>query len=51
MFRRVALSALLDSAEKVTATKKPDEKDEGRQTGPRRYRSDKVSTALLLNED
>uniref|UniRef100_A0A3B5MV28 Uncharacterized protein n=1 Tax=Xiphophorus couchianus TaxID=32473 RepID=A0A3B5MV28_9TELE len=36
VFRRVALSALLDSAEKVTATKKPDEKDDGKQFGPRR---------------
>ncbi|XP_014837511.1 PREDICTED: protein unc-80 homolog isoform X7 [Poecilia mexicana] len=36
VFRRVALSALLDSAEKVTATKKPDEKDDGKQYGPRR---------------
>lgn len=37
VFRRVALSALLDSAEKVTATKKPDEKEETKQPGPRRY--------------
>ncbi|XP_030265403.1 protein unc-80 homolog isoform X1 [Sparus aurata] len=36
VFRRVALSALLDSAEKVTATKKPDEKEEAKQPGPRR---------------
>ena len=39
VFRRVALSALLDSAEKVTATKKPEEKEEGRQPGLRRYRA------------
>ncbi len=31
VFRRVALSALLDSAEKVTTTKKPDEKEETKQ--------------------
>lgn len=37
VFRRVALSALLDSAEKVTTTKKPEEKEEGKQPGPRRY--------------
>lgn len=37
MFRRVALSALLDSAEKVTTTKKPEEKEEAKQPGPRRY--------------
>ncbi|KAM7365636.1 hypothetical protein PAMP_016553 [Pampus punctatissimus] len=36
VFRRVALSALLDSAEKVTATKKPEEKEETKQPGPRR---------------
>uniref|UniRef100_A0A3Q3N760 Unc-80 homolog, NALCN channel complex subunit n=1 Tax=Mastacembelus armatus TaxID=205130 RepID=A0A3Q3N760_9TELE len=36
VFRRVALSALLDSAEKVTATKKPEEKEDPRQPGPRR---------------
>lgn len=36
VFRRVALSALLDSAEKVTATKKLDEKEEAKQPGPRR---------------
>lgn len=37
VFRRVALSALLDSAEKVTATKKPEEKEDTKQPGPRRY--------------
>lgn len=37
VFRRVALSALLDSAEKVTTTKKPEEKEEAKQPGPRRY--------------
>ncbi|XP_061918285.1 protein unc-80 homolog isoform X3 [Entelurus aequoreus] len=36
VFRRVALSALLDSAEKVTATKKPEEKDETKLQAPRR---------------
>lgn len=36
VFRRVALSALLDSAEKVTATKKPEEKEESKQGGARR---------------
>ncbi|KAM9767096.1 protein unc-80 homolog isoform 3-T3 [Menidia menidia] len=36
VFRRVALSALLDSAEKVTAAKKPDDKEEGKQAGLRR---------------
>lgn len=36
VFRRVALSALLDSAEKVTATKKPEEKEESKQGGTRR---------------
>uniref|UniRef100_A0AAQ5Z123 Unc-80 homolog (C. elegans) n=1 Tax=Amphiprion ocellaris TaxID=80972 RepID=A0AAQ5Z123_AMPOC len=36
VFRRVALSALLDSAEKVTTTKKPDEKEETKQPGPKR---------------
>uniref|UniRef100_A0A1A8GNG7 Unc-80 homolog n=1 Tax=Nothobranchius korthausae TaxID=1143690 RepID=A0A1A8GNG7_9TELE len=36
VFRRVALSALLDSAEKVTTTKKPDERDENKQLGLRR---------------
>lgn len=45
VFRRVALSALLDSAEKVTTTKKPEEKEEGKQAGPRRYWSgDTVSS-------
>lgn len=37
VFRRVALSALLDSAEKVTTTKKPEEKEDAKQPGPRRY--------------
>lgn len=37
VFRRVALSALLDSAEKVTTTKKPEEKEDTKQPGPRRY--------------
>uniref|UniRef100_A0A8D3E268 Unc-80 homolog (C. elegans) n=1 Tax=Scophthalmus maximus TaxID=52904 RepID=A0A8D3E268_SCOMX len=36
VFRRVALSALLDSAEKVATTKKPEEKEEGKQPVPRR---------------
>ncbi|KAG7280341.1 hypothetical protein CRUP_024133 [Coryphaenoides rupestris] len=36
VFRRVALSALLDSAEKVTTTKKPDEREETKMPGPRR---------------
>ncbi|XP_034720564.1 protein unc-80 homolog isoform X19 [Etheostoma cragini] len=36
VFRRVALSALLDSAEKVATTKKPEEKEETKQPGPRR---------------
>ncbi|KAI4831383.1 hypothetical protein KUCAC02_000926 [Chaenocephalus aceratus] len=36
VFRRVALSALLDSAEKVATTKKPEEKEESKQPGPRR---------------
>ncbi|KAE8278523.1 Protein unc-80-like protein [Larimichthys crocea] len=36
VFRRVALSALLDSAEKVTTTKKPEEKEDTKQPGPRR---------------
>uniref|UniRef100_A0A3Q1GA76 Unc-80 homolog (C. elegans) n=1 Tax=Acanthochromis polyacanthus TaxID=80966 RepID=A0A3Q1GA76_9TELE len=36
VFRRVALSALLDSAEKVTTTKKPEEKEETKQAGPKR---------------
>ncbi|XP_077450166.1 protein unc-80 homolog isoform X23 [Stigmatopora argus] len=36
VFRRVALSALLDSAEKVTAAKKPEEKDESKLQAPRR---------------
>ncbi|XP_061534416.1 protein unc-80 homolog isoform X14 [Phycodurus eques] len=36
VFRRVALSALLDSAEKVTTTKKPEEKDENKLQAPRR---------------
>ncbi|RVE75230.1 hypothetical protein OJAV_G00014730 [Oryzias javanicus] len=36
VFRRVALSALLDSAEKVTATKKPEDKEEGKHPGPKR---------------
>lgn len=37
VFRRVALSALLDSAEKVATTKKPEDKEETKQPGPRRY--------------
>lgn len=37
VFRRVALSALLDSAEKVTTTKKPEEREEPKPPGPRRY--------------
>ncbi|KAA8579733.1 hypothetical protein FQN60_006826 [Etheostoma spectabile] len=36
VFRRVALSALLDSAEKVATTKKPEEKEETKQPGTRR---------------
>lgn len=51
MFRRVALSALLDSAEKITTAKKPDEKEEAKQTGGRRYRSGRTFTlraALLI---
>lgn len=37
VFRRVALSALLDSAEKITTAKKPDEKEDAKQPGGRRY--------------
>lgn len=37
VFRRVALSALLDSAEKITTAKKTDEKEEAKQSGGRRY--------------
>uniref|UniRef100_W5KQ91 Unc-80 homolog, NALCN channel complex subunit n=1 Tax=Astyanax mexicanus TaxID=7994 RepID=W5KQ91_ASTMX len=40
VFRRVALSALLDSAEKLNATKKPDEKDDSKHTGQKRLESD-----------
>lgn len=36
VFRRVALSALLDSAEKITTAKKTDEKEEAKQSGGRR---------------
>ncbi|XP_057679496.1 protein unc-80 homolog isoform X17 [Corythoichthys intestinalis] len=36
VFRRVALSALLDSAEKVTAAKKPEDRDESKLQAPRR---------------
>ncbi|XP_034034408.1 protein unc-80 homolog isoform X2 [Thalassophryne amazonica] len=36
VFRRVALSALLDSAEKVTTTKKPEEREEPKLPGPKR---------------
>lgn len=36
VFRRVALSALLDSAEKIATTKKPDEKEEAKQPGTKR---------------
>uniref|UniRef100_A0A3Q2ZNL7 Unc-80 homolog (C. elegans) n=1 Tax=Kryptolebias marmoratus TaxID=37003 RepID=A0A3Q2ZNL7_KRYMA len=46
VFRRVALSALLDSAEKVTATKKPDERDESKQLG-----DEQIPGALLGRKD
>ncbi|KAM6945754.1 LOW QUALITY PROTEIN: protein unc-80 homolog [Aplochiton taeniatus] len=36
VFRRVALSALLDSAEKVATPKKPEEKEEPKPAGPKR---------------
>lgn len=51
VFRRVALSALLDSAEKITTAKKPDEKEEAKQPGGRRYKSGRTFTlraALLI---
>ncbi|KAF3688432.1 Protein unc-80 -like protein [Channa argus] len=49
VFRRVALSALLDSAEKVTATKKPEEKEETKQPGPRS--EEQIPGALLGRKD
>uniref|UniRef100_A0A667WHN7 Unc-80 homolog, NALCN channel complex subunit n=1 Tax=Myripristis murdjan TaxID=586833 RepID=A0A667WHN7_9TELE len=54
VFRRVALSALLDSAEKVTTTKKPDEKEEPKPAGPRRSEAgtsgDKGQTSSAADE-
>ncbi|XP_077570796.1 protein unc-80 homolog isoform X4 [Stigmatopora nigra] len=49
VFRRVALSALLDSAEKVTAAKKPEEKDESKLQAPRS--EDQIPGALLGRKD
>uniref|UniRef100_A0A3P9LJM9 Unc-80 homolog (C. elegans) n=1 Tax=Oryzias latipes TaxID=8090 RepID=A0A3P9LJM9_ORYLA len=49
VFRRVALSALLDSAEKVTATKKPEDKEEGKHPGPKR--EEQLPGALLGRKD
>uniref|UniRef100_A0AAV2L6A9 Protein unc-80 homolog n=1 Tax=Knipowitschia caucasica TaxID=637954 RepID=A0AAV2L6A9_KNICA len=49
VFRRVALSALLDSAEKVTATKKPDERDDCKSAGPRS--EEQIPGALLGRKD
>ncbi|KAM9767098.1 protein unc-80 homolog isoform 5-T5 [Menidia menidia] len=49
VFRRVALSALLDSAEKVTAAKKPDDKEEGKQAGLRS--EEQIPGALLGRKD
>lgn len=37
VFRRVALSALLDSAEKLNTTKKADEKDDTKPSGMKKY--------------
>lgn len=51
VFRRVALSALLDSAEKITTAKKPDEKEDAKQAGGRRYESGRtfpLRAALLI---
>lgn len=51
VFRRVALSALLDSAEKITTAKKMDEKEEAKQSGGRRYACGRTLTlraALLI---
>lgn len=48
VFRRVALSALLDSAEKITTAKKTDEKEEAKQSGGRRYACRRTLRAALL---
>lgn len=48
VFRRVALSALLDSAEKITTAKKTDEKEEAKQSGGRRYACWSISPSELL---
>lgn len=48
VFRRVALSALLDSAEKITTAKKPEEKEEAKQPGGRRYESGRTFTLRPL---
>ncbi|XP_049335810.1 protein unc-80 homolog isoform X7 [Astyanax mexicanus] len=49
VFRRVALSALLDSAEKLNATKKPDEKDDSKHTGQKS--EEQIPGALLGRKD
>ncbi|XP_072303133.1 protein unc-80 homolog isoform X5 [Eucyclogobius newberryi] len=49
VFRRVALSALLDSAEKVTTTKKSDEKDDNKCSGPKS--EEQIPGALLGRKD
>ncbi|KAJ0009452.1 hypothetical protein NQD34_001154 [Periophthalmus magnuspinnatus] len=49
VFRRVALSTLLDSAEKVTATKKPDENPDSKCSGPRS--EEQIPGALLGRKD
>ncbi|XP_029696087.1 protein unc-80 homolog isoform X16 [Takifugu rubripes] len=49
VFRRVALSALLDSAEKITTAKKTDEKEEAKQSGGRS--DEQIPGALLGRKD
>ncbi|KAJ3584353.1 hypothetical protein NHX12_014848 [Muraenolepis orangiensis] len=47
VFRRVALSALLDSTEKVTTTKKTDDRDHARTPGPRRTNNRRVTAHII----
>ncbi|XP_056606877.1 protein unc-80 homolog isoform X1 [Triplophysa dalaica] len=48
VFRRVALSALLDSAEKLNTTKKPEDKDEAKASGKN---EEQIPGALLGRKD
>lgn len=49
VFRRVALSALLDSAEKLNATKKTEDKEETKPTAQKRLLHDTNSKRDMFN--